>query len=287
MVSLWLASRSARGFAAIAQTAAALTASLALGADAGATSRHDTPTSLVERAILEGLEPAGGGPFAADASLHLRLSVDDRPYPLFAPGGPPAAPVAVGDLLRCLFEPRMAQFENYLLNLSPAPSPREGEYFGDCPASDFTLGDRMGGPLLLSAPVGAVRISSGFGMRLHPILGFTRMHEGVDFAASLGAPVLAAGDGVVEEARWAGEYGRWLKIRHGSKFETGYAHLSAWAPGIAPGVEVRRGEVVAFVGASGLATGPHLHFEVIRGGRRIDPQSLERKGGSAGARFVT
>lgn len=288
MVSTGLASRRARRFAAIAQTAAALTASLALGDDAGATSRRDAPAPpfVRDRTILAGLGPARAGPFALDPSLHLRLTVDDRPYPLFALGGLTAAPVAVGDLLRCVFEPQPASQDSYALNLSATPPPSE-EQFADCPASDFTLSDSLGGPLLLSAPVDAIRISSGFGMRMHPILGFTRMHEGVDFAASLGDPVLAAGNGVVEEARWAGDYGRWLKIRHGPKFETGYAHLSAWAPGIAPGVEVRRGEVVAFVGASGLATGPHLHFEVIRDGRRIDPQSLERKGRSAGARFVT
>ena len=98
------------------------------------------------------------------------------------------------------------------------------------------------------------------------------MHQGVDFGASEGAPVLAAGDGVVEEARWAGGYGRWLKIRHAEGLETGYAHLSAWAAGIAPGSRVRQGEVVAYVGATGLATGPHLHYEVFADGQRIDPE---------------
>ena len=126
--------------------------------------------------------------------------------------------------------------------------------------------------LLLGTPVDGARITSSFGPRLHPILGFTRMHQGVDFGASQGAPVLAAGDGVVEEARWAGGYGRWLKIRHAQGLETGYAHLSAWATGVAPGARVRQGEVVGFVGATGLATGPHLHYEVFSGGRRIDPR---------------
>ncbi len=135
--------------------------------------------------------------------------------------------------------------------------------------------DGQAGPshaLLLRTPVDGARITSAFGPRLHPILGFTRMHQGVDFGASQGAPVLAAGDGVVEEARWAGGYGRWLKIRHAEGLETAYAHLSAWAAGIAPGARVRQGEVVAFVGATGLATGPHLHYEVFVAGRRIDPE---------------
>jgi murein DD-endopeptidase MepM/ murein hydrolase activator NlpD len=116
-------------------------------------------------------------------------------------------------------------------------------------------------------------VTSAFGLRFHPLLGFTRMHQGVDFGASTGAPVLAAGDGVVEETRWAGGYGRWLRIRHGVAVETGYGHLSAWAPGVKPGVRVRQGEVVGYVGDSGLATGPHLHFEVFDAGRRIDPRS--------------
>jgi murein DD-endopeptidase MepM/ murein hydrolase activator NlpD len=126
---------------------------------------------------------------------------------------------------------------------------------------------------LLRTPVAGARLTSLFGMRLHPLLGFTRMHQGVDFGASVGTPVLAAGDGVVEEARWAGDYGRWLKIRHSADVETGYGHLSSWAPGVVPGARVRQGQIVAFVGASGLVTGPHLHYEVFEDGRRIDPRS--------------
>jgi murein DD-endopeptidase MepM/ murein hydrolase activator NlpD len=117
------------------------------------------------------------------------------------------------------------------------------------------------------------RVTSNFGPRLHPILGYTRLHEGLDFGAPAGAKVLAAGDGVVEEARWAGGYGRLLKIRHGPDLETAYAHLSGFARGVEPGARVRQGEVVAFVGETGLATGPHLHYEVFRSGRRIDPRS--------------
>src|SRR5205814_9651138 len=105
---------------------------------------------------------------------------------------------------------------------------------------------------LLRTPVSGAHLTSLFGMRLHPLLGFTRMHQGVDFGASVGAPVLAAGDGAVEEARWAGDYGRWLKIRHSADVETGYGHLSSWAPGVVPGARVRQGQIVAFVGASGL-----------------------------------
>jgi murein DD-endopeptidase MepM/ murein hydrolase activator NlpD len=136
---------------------------------------------------------------------------------------------------------------------------------------DGDAGPRVRG--LLRTPVDGARLTSGFGMRLHPLLGFTRMHEGVDFGAPVGTPVLAAGDGVVEEARWDGGYGRWLKIRHGPGLETGYGHLSAWARGVTPGATVRQGQVVAYVGATGLATGPHLHYEVFKEGQRIDPRT--------------
>jgi murein DD-endopeptidase MepM/ murein hydrolase activator NlpD len=108
-------------------------------------------------------------------------------------------------------------------------------------------------------------------MRHHPILGYSRLHQGVDFAAPLGTPVLAAGDGVVVEARpWQG-YGNWLRIRHAGGWQTGYAHLAAYVGGVGPGVRVRQGEVVGYVGQTGLATGPHLHYEVWLDGVRVDP----------------
>jgi murein DD-endopeptidase MepM/ murein hydrolase activator NlpD len=136
------------------------------------------------------------------------------------------------------------------------------------------------GVILLRTPVDGARVTSAFGPRLHPILGYTRLHQGVDFAAPSGAPVLAAGDGVVVQAGWSGGYGRWLRIRHDQGLETGYAHLSAWAAGVAPGAIVRQGQVVAFVGATGLATGPHLHYEVFRSGIRVDPAGVDPAGAS-------
>jgi murein DD-endopeptidase MepM/ murein hydrolase activator NlpD len=126
---------------------------------------------------------------------------------------------------------------------------------------------------LLRTPLDGARVTSAFGMRLHPLLGFTRLHAGVDFGAPQGSPVLAAADGVVEEARWDGDLGRWLKIRHNAVLETGYGHLSGWAAAAKPGARVRQGDVVAYVGATGLATGPHLHFEVFQSGRLIDPKA--------------
>jgi murein DD-endopeptidase MepM/ murein hydrolase activator NlpD len=128
---------------------------------------------------------------------------------------------------------------------------------------------------LLRTPVEKPRITSDFGMRLHPLLGYTRMHQGVDFGAPVGSAVLAAADGVVEDLHWAGGYGRWIKLRHTAGLETGYGHLSAWAPGLRPGESVRQGQVIGYVGSSGLSTGPHLHYEVLEGGRPVDPTTVQ------------
>jgi murein DD-endopeptidase MepM/ murein hydrolase activator NlpD len=132
-----------------------------------------------------------------------------------------------------------------------------------------------------TVPLDFLRVTSSFGLRRHPILGFTRMHQGVDFAAREGAPVLAAADGVVTEAGWDGGYGQILRIRHARGWATGYAHLSAFAPGVAPGMVVTRGEVVGFVGQTGLATGPHLHYEVSLNGVRLDPMKTPFGGAPA------
>ncbi|HEX4095498.1 MAG TPA: M23 family metallopeptidase [Caulobacteraceae bacterium] len=142
-----------------------------------------------------------------------------------------------------------------------APGGSEAQYFDEA-------GKNIRG-FLLRTPLDGARITSGFGMRLHPILGYTRMHTGIDFAAPVGTPVFAAGDGVVKEARWAGGYGRWLEIQHNSEWATGYGHLSGWA--VRQGEHVHQGEVVAYVGSTGESTGPHLHYEVIHDGQKINP----------------
>ena len=137
-------------------------------------------------------------------------------------------------------------------------------------AADAPLSVAPAGP---SAPLDFLRVTSSFGMRRHPILGFSRMHQGVDFAARDGAPVLAAEDGVVTEAGSEGGYGNLIRLRHAGGWATGYAHLSGYAPGIAVGAPVSRGQVIGFVGHTGLATGPHLHFEVSLAGVKLDPMT--------------
>lgn len=132
---------------------------------------------------------------------------------------------------------------------------------------------------LLKTPIDGARLSSGFGMRRHPILGFTKMHRGVDFAAPAGTPIMAAGDGVVERAGAAGAYGNLVLLRHDRVYETGYAHMSRIAALVRPGAHVRQGEIIGYVGATGRATGPHLHYEVRMHGAPINPMTVRVRPG--------
>ena len=136
------------------------------------------------------------------------------------------------------------------------------------------LGKNIKG-FLLRTPLDSVRVTSGFGMRMHPLLGYTRMHAGIDFGAPVGTPVFAAGSGVIKEERWAGGYGHWLKIEHQGGWATGYGHLSAYAAGLHVGQHVQQGQVVAYVGSTGMSTGPHLHYEVMLGNQKLNPISAK------------
>jgi murein DD-endopeptidase MepM/ murein hydrolase activator NlpD len=127
-------------------------------------------------------------------------------------------------------------------------------------------------PIRLLTPVHHVRITSPWGWRIHPVLGVRLFHKGVDFGAPVGTPVYAASDGVVELIGWRGNYGRYVRLRHSGRVETAYAHLSRFAPGLHPGSRVRSGQVIAYVGASGLATGPHLYYEVLIDRHQVNPQ---------------
>lgn len=128
----------------------------------------------------------------------------------------------------------------------------------------------------LRTPVDGARLSSPFGHRLHPILGFSKMHKGVDFAAPSGTPVMAAGDGVVVRASFYGAYGNYILIRHNAGYHTAYAHLRGYAPGIRSGTKVRQGQKIGYVGTTGRSTGPHLHFELLKAGQQINPKSIHK-----------
>jgi len=132
---------------------------------------------------------------------------------------------------------------------------------------------------LMKTPINGARLSSSFGKRKHPILGYTRLHAGTDFAAPKGTPIMASGDGLVVKARWCGGGGNCVKIKHNSKYQTVYAHMSKFGRGIKKGVRVKQGQIIGYVGSTGLSTGPHLHYEVIENGRKINSQKLKLPSG--------
>ncbi len=124
---------------------------------------------------------------------------------------------------------------------------------------------------LVRKPVSNAIMRSGFGGRRHPILGYVKMHTGVDWATAYGTPIFAAGNGVIEKAGLEGGYGKYIRIQHNNGYETAYGHMSAFAKGIEPGKRVRQGQVIGFVGSTGQSTGPHVHYEILVNGRFVDP----------------
>ena len=132
---------------------------------------------------------------------------------------------------------------------------------------------------LLRTPVAVARISSGFGNRKHPILGYTKMHKGVDFFAPKGTPIYAAGNGVITDIGWKTGFGNYVQIRHSSTLATAYGHASAFAKGLKRGATVKQGQVIAYVGQTGRATGPHLHYEVKINGKHVNPLSIKTSPG--------
>ncbi len=128
---------------------------------------------------------------------------------------------------------------------------------------------------LMKTPIDGARLSSRFGKRRHPVLGFTKMHKGVDFAAKTGTPIYAAGDGVIERANIYGGYGKYIRIRHNSRYKTAYAHLHKFSKSIKKGKSVKQGQVIGYVGSTGRSTGPHLHYEIILNNKQINPQKLK------------
>ena len=132
---------------------------------------------------------------------------------------------------------------------------------------------------LMKTPINGARLSSSFGMRKHPILGYNRMHQGTDFAARSGTPIMASGSGTVTRARWCGGGGNCVKIKHNSTYETIYAHMKAFAKGIREGKKVKQGQIIGYVGSTGMSTGPHLHYEVIVNGKKVNSQKLKLPSG--------
>ena len=132
---------------------------------------------------------------------------------------------------------------------------------------------------LMKTPINGARLSSSFGMRKHPIDGFNKMHRGTDFAAPKGTPIMASGNGIIKKVGWCGGGGNCIKIRHNSTYETVYAHMSKFARGIKNGVRVKQGQTIGYVGSTGKSTGPHLHYEVIVNGKKVNSQKLKLPSG--------
>src|SRR6056300_1744610 len=132
---------------------------------------------------------------------------------------------------------------------------------------------------LMKTPINGARLSSSFGMRKHPIDGFNKMHRGTDFAAPMGTPIMASGSGTIKKAGWCGGGGNCVVIRHNSTYETIYAHMSKFAKGIKKGVRVAQGQTIGYVGSTGKSTGPHLHYEVVVNGKKINSQTLKLPSG--------
>jgi murein DD-endopeptidase MepM/ murein hydrolase activator NlpD len=128
---------------------------------------------------------------------------------------------------------------------------------------------------LLRTPIDGARITSGFGVRMHPILGYSLMHKGIDFGAPMGTPIFAAGDGVIAQIGPYSGFGNYIRVKHNATYATAYGHISRFAGGLHTGSRVKQGQVIAYVGMTGRATGPHLHFEVLINGRQVNPQSIK------------
>jgi len=132
---------------------------------------------------------------------------------------------------------------------------------------------------ILKTPLDGARISSSFGMRKHPISGFNKMHKGLDFAAPIGTPVYAGGNGIIEMVGVNGGYGKYIRIRHNNEYKTAYAHLSSYKKGMSKGVRVNQGDIIGYVGSTGRSTGPHLHYEIIYQNKQINPLKLKLPSG--------
>jgi murein DD-endopeptidase MepM/ murein hydrolase activator NlpD len=132
---------------------------------------------------------------------------------------------------------------------------------------------------LMKTPINGARLSSSFGMRKHPIDGYNKMHRGTDFAAPMGTPIMASGSGVITRARWCGGGGNCIKIKHNSTYETIYAHMKSFGRGIKEGLRVKQGQIIGYVGSTGKSTGPHLHYEVVKNGKKINSQKLKLPSG--------
>jgi len=143
----------------------------------------------------------------------------------------------------------------------------------------FNINGKSVEKALMKTPINGARLSSSFSMRKHPILGFNKKHTGTDFAAPSETPIMASGSGTIVLAKWCGGGGNCIKIKHNSTYETIYAHMKSFARGMKKGKKVRQGEIIGYVGSTGMSTGPHLHYEVVVNGKKVNSQKLKLPSG--------
>ena len=143
----------------------------------------------------------------------------------------------------------------------------------------FNINGKSVEKALMKTPINGARLSSSFGMRKHPISGFNKMHQGTDFAAPMGTPIMASGSGTITRAKWCGGGGNCIKIKHNSTYETIYAHMKSFSKGMKVGKKVRQGQIIGYVGSTGISTGPHLHYEVIINRKKVNSQKLKLPSG--------
>ena len=188
--------------------------------------------------------------------------------------------VAAGDSFEAFYDKGDGGDDDQLLYASISAHGETYRYYrfqtpDDSAVDYYDPNGRSTRKFLVRAPMLSFKITSGFGMRFHPILGYTRPHTGTDFAAPIGSPIFAAGNGTVVQAGWSSGYGRRIEIQHANGYMTTYNHMSGFARGISEGVRVRQGQTIGFLGQSGLATGPHLHYEVLVNGHFVDPMRVK------------
>ena len=153
------------------------------------------------------------------------------------------------------------------------------KFGGDKEYGYFDIHGKSVEKALMKTPINGARLSSPFGMRKHPILGYNKKHLGTDFAAPMGTPIMASGSGTITRAKWCGGGGNCIKIKHNSTYETVYAHMKSFAKGMKVGKKVRQGQIIGYVGSTGMSTGPHLHYEVIVNGKKVNSQTLKLPSG--------
>ena len=165
------------------------------------------------------------------------------------------------------------------LNLSNSVTSIFRHEFADGSSDYFEETGKSVRKALMKTPINGARLSSGYGMRKHPIQGYNKMHRGLDFAAPIGTPIMAAGDGIIEKIGRYNSYGKYIRIRHNNTYSTAYAHLSGYAKNLRKNSRVKQGQVIGYVGSTGRSTGPHLHYEILSGGKQINPTKVKLPSG--------